>query len=99
MQIFQTVTSQKHILGLKFLLWRDFYSTIKEIDSPYLIIHVTAREERTPGVGELCEDTACAPHVDAGGVELGPEEDVRRAIPEGDHLGTVTTHWDAEGPS
>ena len=51
-----------------------------------LVIHVTAWEERTPGVGELCEDAARTPHVNAGGVELSPEQDVRGAIPERDHL-------------
>ena len=65
----------------------------------YLIVHVTAREERPPSVSELGEDAASAPHVDAGRVEFGPEQDVGRPVPECHHLGTVAPHGDAEGPS
>lgn len=71
----------------------------QQLENPLdLVIHVTAWEERTPGVGELCEDAARTPHVNAGGVQLGPEQDVRGAIPECDHLGAVTSHRDPEGP-
>lgn len=33
-----------------------------------------------------CEDAAGRPHVDGCGVELGPKEDIRRAVPQRDHL-------------
>ena len=65
----------------------------------YLIINIAAREQRPPSVGEFSEDTAGTPHVYAGRVELGTEQDVRRAIPEGDHLSAVAPHWDTKGPS
>ena len=65
----------------------------------YLVINIAAGEERPAGVSELREDTAGAPHVNAGRVELGSEQDVRRAIPEGHHLSTVAPHWNTEGPS
>ena len=58
----------------------------------YLVINITAWEERTTGVGELGEDAAGAPHVDAGGVELGPEQNVRWAVPECDHLHQGALH-------
>ena len=38
------------------------------------------------------------PHVDRGCVELGAEEDVRRAIPKRDHFGRVTPHRNAKRP-
>ena len=38
------------------------------------------------------------PHVDGGRVELGAEEDVRRAVPQRDDLGRVAPHRDAERP-
>ena len=38
------------------------------------------------------------PHVDRGRVELGAEEDVRRAVPQRDDLGRVAPHRDAERP-
>jgi len=89
-----------------FVIWqaghagpRVFTWGAKELKNPLdLIIHVTAWEEWTPSVGELCEDAAGAPHVYAGCVQLGPEQDIRGAIPERDHLGAVTSHWDPEGP-
>ena len=58
----------------------------------YLIINITAGEQRPAGVGELREDTAGAPHVDAGGVELGPEQNVRWAVPECDNLHQGALH-------
>ena len=67
--------------------------------SSYLIINIAAREQRAASVGELRENTARAPHVYAGRVELGSEQDVRWTVPEGDHLSTVAPHWDTEGPS
>ena len=38
------------------------------------------------------------PHVDRGRVELGAEEDVRRAVPQRHDLGRVAPHRDAERP-
>ena len=51
-----------------------------------LIVHVAAGEERPARVGELGEDAAGAPHVDARRVELGAEQDVGRPVPERHHL-------------
>ena len=65
----------------------------------YLIINVTAREQRPPSVGEFSEDTAGTPHIYAGRVELGTEQNVWRTIPEGDHFSAVASHWDTKGPS
>ena len=58
----------------------------------YLVINITAWEERTTGVSELSEDAAGAPHVDAGCVELGPEQNVRWAVPECDNLHQGALH-------
>ena len=52
-----------------------------------LVVDVTAGEEGSAGIGELGEDTSGRPHVDTRGVELGTEQHVRGAVPQGHHLG------------
>ena len=64
-----------------------------------LVVHVAAGEERPPGICELGEDTAGTPHVDAGSVEFCAKQNVRRPVPEGDHLRAVAPHRDSEGAS
>ena len=75
------------------------FSQDSSVQCAHLIIHVTAGEERTASVSELGEDAASAPHIYAGSVELGSEQDIRRSVPEGHHLGAVASHWNTEGPS
>lgn len=45
----------------------------------------------------LGEDAAQAPDVDGGGVGLGAEEDLGRAVPQRHHLVRVRAHGQAEG--
>jgi hypothetical protein len=49
------------------------------------------------GTHHLGVDAGEAPHVDGGGVELGAEQDLGRAVPQRDHLVREGAHGDAEG--
>ena len=59
----------------------------------YLIVHVTAREERSTSVSELGEDAARAPHVDTWRVQLGSKQDVRGAVPQCHNLKYYLLIW------
>ena len=51
----------------------------------------------TNGTNHFGEDAADGPDVDAGGVELGAEQDFGRFVPQGDDLVGVGAQRDAEG--
>lgn len=46
---------------------------------------------------QTCKYAPRRPHVNTGGVELCPEQDVRRPVPECDDLGGETPDGDPEG--
>ena len=56
------------------------------------------REERLAG-GHLGEDAANGPHVDTSGVLATTEQNLRRAVPEGDDLVSVGAERNTEGAS
>ena len=60
------------------------------------LVFVRGAGEEGPAGVHLCHDAASGPDVDAGVVGAGAEEDVRRAVPEGDDLVREGIYGDAE---
>ena len=62
-----------------------------------LILDCRSREQR-PSRGHLVENASDPPHINGCGVLCGPEEDVRRPVPQGHNLVTVGLGRDTLGP-
>jgi hypothetical protein len=72
-------------------------ASVRERGDGYRPLNARARtvEQRAAG-DELGKDAANAPNIDRGGVVTRAQEDLGRAVPQGDHLVGVAAHGDAK---